>query len=510
MPASALATTTTLNTAPTGINPVGITIDSAGNIYTANHSSSSVSKITPAGLTTTLNNTPTGINPYWITIDSAGNIYTSNYGSNSVSKITPAGVTTTLAATGLQPAGITIDSAGNIYTANTNSNSVSKITPSGLTTTLNNIATGVKPFGITVDSAGNVYTSNYGSNSVSKITPAGVTTTLNNTAIGIWPYGITIDSVGNIYTANYSSNSVSKVTPAGVVTTLNDTATGRSPLGITIDSAGNIYTSNYGVNSVSKITPSGLTTTLNDNTTGMSPAGITVDSAGNIYTANINANSVTKISAGGGIGNIFAAPPARPSAPTARAGVELATVTVAVNPVSARYGVPISYTLTAAQDTSKSCLVTVPATSCQVTGLTGGTSYTFTSRANLNIWQTAVSSPSAAVTPTHSTTLRLAVRALKAHLDKTGAYLTSLATVNLAGKIVQTATTGAGRKKKTWCKAAGAVNAAGSYVVKCNLGANGRGYLRRQALKLTVTTVFRRSTGAAVTKSSKLTINRSR
>ncbi|CAB4345954.1 unannotated protein [freshwater metagenome] len=126
-----------------------------------------MSKITPAGTSTIL--ATTGANSRGITVDSAGNIYTANSDSNDVSKITPAGTSTILATTGTYPAGITIDSAGNIYTANYFSDNVSKITPSGTSTIL--ATTGTNPFGITVDSAGNIYTANYHSNDVSKITP---------------------------------------------------------------------------------------------------------------------------------------------------------------------------------------------------------------------------------------------------------------------------------------------------------------------------------------------------
>ena len=96
----------------------------------------------------------TGSNPYAITIDSAGNIYTANQGSNNVSKITPGGTSTTLGTTGTTPFGITVDSAGNIYTANVGSTNVTKITPGGTSTILG--ATGWNPIGITVDSAGNI------------------------------------------------------------------------------------------------------------------------------------------------------------------------------------------------------------------------------------------------------------------------------------------------------------------------------------------------------------------
>ncbi|MEI7625948.1 MAG: hypothetical protein WCK06_07330, partial [Actinomycetota bacterium] len=58
----------------------------------------------------------TGTSPRAITVDSAGNIYTANTGSNNVSKITPGGTSTILGTTGSNPIGITVDSAGNIYT----------------------------------------------------------------------------------------------------------------------------------------------------------------------------------------------------------------------------------------------------------------------------------------------------------------------------------------------------------------------------------------------------------
>jgi DNA-binding beta-propeller fold protein YncE len=56
----------------------------------------------------------TGVRPLAITIDSSGNVYTANYFVNNVSKITPQGVSTILATSAGGPIGITIDSSGNI------------------------------------------------------------------------------------------------------------------------------------------------------------------------------------------------------------------------------------------------------------------------------------------------------------------------------------------------------------------------------------------------------------
>ena len=86
----------------TGSKPVGIVVDAAGNVYTANIGSDNVSKITPDGVSTIFGTT--GDAPEGIVIDAAGNIYTNNIGSGNISKITPAGVSTIFATTGNLPA----------------------------------------------------------------------------------------------------------------------------------------------------------------------------------------------------------------------------------------------------------------------------------------------------------------------------------------------------------------------------------------------------------------------
>jgi streptogramin lyase len=269
----------------TGSNPQGITIDSAGNIYTANYNSHNLTKITPAGVSTIL--VTAVYYPLGITIDSAGNIYITKQYSDTVTKITSTGVSTVLGTTGSSPLDMAIDSAGNMYVTNRSSNTVTKITPAGISTTFG--TTGSFPLFMTIDSAGNIYTTNHFSNNVTKITPSGVSSILGTTGSG--PYDITLDSAGNIYTANSGSNNVTKITPSGVSSILG--TTGSNPQGITIDSAGNIYTANSGSNNVTKITPSGVSSILG--TTGSRPSRITIDSAGNIYTANLDSNNVTKI-----------------------------------------------------------------------------------------------------------------------------------------------------------------------------------------------------------------------
>jgi hypothetical protein len=113
-------------------------------------------------------------------------------------------------------------------------------------------------------------------------------------------------------------------------------------------------------------------------------------------------HTCTSISMGCNSSGIWAAnlvdpTPAAPANPTAVAGDARATVTVAQG--SGSGGVPTSYRVTAIEDNTKGCTVTGASGSCDVTGLTNGTSYTFTATAS-NVGGTSVASGvSNAVTP---------------------------------------------------------------------------------------------------------------
>ena len=93
------------------------------------------------------------------------------------------------------------------------------------------------------------------------------------------------------------------------------------------------------------------------------------------------------------------AAPGVPLQPTVVSGDEQVTVSVAAG----SGGTPASYTVSASPQVggvTKTCTVTVPATSCIVTGLTNGTAYTFTATATNTTGTSAASAASAAVTPT--------------------------------------------------------------------------------------------------------------
>jgi len=144
--------------------PTGVAVDRAGNVYVADRDNQTIRKITPAGVVTTLAGNAgisgsadgTGIAarfsaPIGVAVDSAGNVYVAELSNHTIRKVTAAGVVTTLAGTaGLagsadgtgaaasfdHPASVTVDNTGNLYVADRNNNTIRKVTAAGVMTTL--------------------------------------------------------------------------------------------------------------------------------------------------------------------------------------------------------------------------------------------------------------------------------------------------------------------------------------------------------------------------------------
>ncbi len=289
-------------------DPSGVAVDSVGNVYVADYSNDVIRKITHAGVVTTLagsagqqgSSDGSGSaarfdGPLGVALDSDGNLYVAEYWNEEIRKITPSGVVTTLAGSPRQegsingtgsaanfygPEGVAVDSPGNVYVADYNNQEIRKITPSGVVTTLAGFAgmTGSSngtgsaarfydPSNVAVDSAGNVYVADSGNDEIRKITHSGVVTTLAGSAGQVgsgdgagsaarfdWPTGVAVDSASNVYVADYGNEEIREITAFGVVTTLAGSArqTGSSdgtgsaarfycPTGVAVDGVGNVY-----------------------------------------------------------------------------------------------------------------------------------------------------------------------------------------------------------------------------------------------------------------------------
>ena len=210
-------------TAASFYQPNGVAIDSSGNVYVADSNNHKIRKITSTGVVTkfagsgaigSADGTGTAASfygPVGITIDSSGNVYVADMGNNKIRKITPAGVVTTLAGSGSQgavdgkgvaasfktPLGIAVDSGGNLYVADSGNNKIRKITPAGVVTTL--AGSGLKssvdgtatsasfsnPGGVAVDSSGNVYVSDQDTHKIRKIVVGAVSGSGENAMAGM-------------------------------------------------------------------------------------------------------------------------------------------------------------------------------------------------------------------------------------------------------------------------------------------------------------------------------------
>ena len=175
----------------------GIAVDSGGDLYVADSDKKGVLLVNSVGVggilagelgvSGSFNGTGTNATfaaPLGVAVDSAGNVYVADEANEMIRKIT-SGSVSTLAGSGTpaltdgtganasfwEPTGIAVDSAGNVYVADNVNNAIRKVTPSGVVTTiggspagLSGTATGTgsnaqfnRPWGIAVDNAGNVY-----------------------------------------------------------------------------------------------------------------------------------------------------------------------------------------------------------------------------------------------------------------------------------------------------------------------------------------------------------------
>jgi sugar lactone lactonase YvrE len=136
-------------------NPFAVAVDNADNVYVSDSANNTIRKIAPGGMVVTLAGLPgyagstdgkgndaRFLNPQGLAVDDAGNIYVADTGNSVIRKMTPTGkVTTLLSPAGTNdaadktggnvrlnnPGGVAVDSAGNIYVADTNNHCVRKM-----------------------------------------------------------------------------------------------------------------------------------------------------------------------------------------------------------------------------------------------------------------------------------------------------------------------------------------------------------------------------------------------
>ena len=299
--------------------------------------------------------------PVGVTVDSAGNLYIADYENHRIRKVTAGtGVITTVAGNGTagfsgdngsailaslyHTTSVAIDSGGNLYIADTGNHRIRKVSAgTGVITTVAgngnysfsgdngaaNVASFNGPTGIAVDKTGNLYIADLGNNRIRKISAGtGIIATVAGNGVAGYsgdgglatiaslngPFGVAVDNIGNLYIADQGNNRIRKVLAStGVITTLagsgvagfsgdNGAATEASlayPTGVAVDSTGSVYIADYGTNHVREVLGNIVPITALAVTITSQPMNYSNQSSGSIaFNANETATFECKMDSG--------------------------------------------------------------------------------------------------------------------------------------------------------------------------------------------------------------------
>jgi sugar lactone lactonase YvrE len=377
-------------------SPQDIVAGAAGEYYVTDTGNHTIRKVTAAGVVTTLAGLA-GVSgsmdgpgaearfnvPLGIAIDTAGNLFVTESGNGAIRKITPAGVVSTYASNlGIREPyhwAIAVDGTGAVFISqymfrdyqNYYINGVlqgpdierdigflTQVVPNGAPKYLLQTSTTVWPpelvtdpweiMDIIAESTGNLILAR--ARQLTRFSPSTGTTTViagSGTPGSVdGPAGsarfsnlitATPDPTGGFIVADYGNNTVRKVDPAGAVTTLAGLAlekaavfadgTGAaarfgSPAGVVADASGNVYVADYGAHCIRKITSAGVVTTLagKANTPGSSdgtgdaarfngPTCLTMAPSGYLYVTDSLNNTVRSVSLAGDVTTVAGTPP---------------------------------------------------------------------------------------------------------------------------------------------------------------------------------------------------------
>src|ERR1017187_4478868 len=211
--------------APLG-RAIGVAVDDAGNIYIADDVDNIVAKVSASGLLTVVaGNAHAGFSgdggaataaslsgPLGVAVDSGGNLYIADTGNHRIRKVSGGTITTVAGkgtpgfsgdqgpATGASlagPSGVAVDSAGVLYIADSGNQRIRRVASGTITTVAGNgvagfsgdkgpataaslAGPGAAPQGVTVDAAGNLYIADTGNHRVRMVSGGIITTVAGN------------------------------------------------------------------------------------------------------------------------------------------------------------------------------------------------------------------------------------------------------------------------------------------------------------------------------------------
>jgi uncharacterized protein (TIGR03437 family) len=251
--------------------PSGVAVDGAGNLYISDMNNQVIRKVTSAGIISTYagNNSmgegygPDNVaatssqldNPIGLAIDTAGNLYIADSHSDQnatttqglIRMVNTSGIITTVVGLGnsagglICPEAVAFDAAGNLYISDVERHAVSKFANGVLTYFAGTGAIGFAgdggpaanaelsdPIGLATDNAGNVYIADSANMRIRRVAPNGTISTIAGvTKFGysgdggpalqaqMWsPRGVAVDkNSGNVYIADTENDAIRQLTP---------------------------------------------------------------------------------------------------------------------------------------------------------------------------------------------------------------------------------------------------------------------------------------------------------
>jgi uncharacterized protein (TIGR03437 family) len=364
--------------APLG-SPEDVAVDGQGNVYISDTFNNIVVRMSPAGtLDLVAGNgraafagdggpaTSASLNhPLGIALDSAGNLYIADQNNQRIRKVS-GGTITTVAGNGREsysgdggpatsaalagPYSVAVDAVGNLYIADSENNSVRKVAGGFISTVAGTGVAGYTgdggaaanamlfyPVHVALDTAGNLYIADSGNFVVRKVSGGTITTVAGNGSPGIAGdggpatsanfsqiYGLAVDASGQLFIADAGASYVRKVS-GGVITSvagnggllfsgdggLATSAALNGPSGVAVDASGQVFIADYFNERVRKVSSGIITTvagggigTLFGDGAAATSAGvfnaldIALDPSGNLYIADSANNSIRKVSGG--------------------------------------------------------------------------------------------------------------------------------------------------------------------------------------------------------------------
>ena len=252
------AITPTTTTVMSGITPVGLALDGAGNVYTVDGNTGFIYESVQGAAKVKIGALGSYSSKGQIAVDQLGDVFIANSALSTITELKVNGapasaggpltylqttipVTTTSGTPSL--VAVAVDSVGNLFVADATTQTVYRLNQtSGAIINETTVASGFTGLtSLAVDGLGNVYIADYSGNTGYKYAP-GVTGNYASagTITTTYPYGVAVDAANDIYVQDLKSGSLLMYPVSGTspVTVYSESS---SPNGVAVDGQGNVF-----------------------------------------------------------------------------------------------------------------------------------------------------------------------------------------------------------------------------------------------------------------------------